>query len=44
MRKAYLAAHSRVAKLAGQYGRDTVLGWLETGLPAEITAAMPKTR
>jgi stage II sporulation protein D len=35
MRKAYTAAQGRVAALVRQYGREVVLGWLESGIPAK---------
>jgi stage II sporulation protein D len=36
-RRAYLDATGRVAALVDRYGRGTVLGWLDRGLPRELT-------
>jgi len=40
--KAYAAAQNRVATVVQMYGRQTVLGWLSDGIPAEVTAAQPQ--
>jgi stage II sporulation protein D len=37
--RAYAAAQSRVAALVAQYGKDAVLGWLSSGLPAGVSAS-----
>lgn len=34
--KAYVAAHRIVAALMHQYGKQTVLAWLSSGLPADV--------
>src|SRR5204862_241011 len=36
-RRAYAAAAGAVAKLVQHYGLDTVLAWLKSGLPREVT-------
>ena len=35
MRQAYAEAQSRVAKLVTQHGRETVIGWLQKGMPVQ---------
>ncbi len=35
MRQAYADAQARVAKLVAQHGRETVLSWLQEGVPAQ---------
>ncbi len=37
--RAYGAAQSRVAALVAQYGKDAVLGWLGSGLPAGVSTS-----
>jgi stage II sporulation protein D (peptidoglycan lytic transglycosylase) len=39
MRQAYQEALARVAKLVTQSGRETVIGWLQNGLPATAVAS-----
>jgi hypothetical protein len=34
LERAYAAARTRVARMVEQYGKQTVLGWLVSGLPA----------
>jgi hypothetical protein len=34
LERAYAAARTRVARMVEQYGKQTVLGWLASGLPA----------
>jgi stage II sporulation protein D len=36
MEKAYASARSRVLFLIGQYGKPTVLGWLQMGVPSDL--------
>lgn len=36
MEKAYASARSRVLFLIGQYGKPTVLGWLQVGVPSDL--------
>ncbi len=38
LQRAYATAQSRVASLIAQYGKDAVLGWLVSGLPAGVGA------
>jgi len=39
LQRAYVAAQSRISGLVEQYGKDVVLGWLLSGLPAGIAAS-----
>ncbi len=38
LRRAYAAAQVRVGQLARQHGKQTVLDWIQNGLPPELTA------
>ncbi|MGB8770478.1 MAG: SpoIID/LytB domain-containing protein [Candidatus Korobacteraceae bacterium] len=38
LRHAYAAARARVAQLAQQHGKETLLGWVQNGIPAEVAA------
>jgi stage II sporulation protein D len=42
LRHAYAEARARVAQLAQQYGKDTVLQWVQNGLPAEATGTIQR--
>jgi stage II sporulation protein D (peptidoglycan lytic transglycosylase) len=35
MRQAYAEAQVRVSRLARQHGKETLVGWLQNGLPAQ---------
>jgi stage II sporulation protein D len=37
LRRAYAEARARVAQLAQQHGKATLLDWVQNGLPAEVT-------
>ncbi len=37
LRRAYAGARARVAQLARQHGKQTVLDWIQNGLPPELT-------
>jgi stage II sporulation protein D len=37
LRKAYTEAHSRVAQLAKQYGKQKLILWVQQGLPPDVT-------
>jgi stage II sporulation protein D (peptidoglycan lytic transglycosylase) len=36
VRRAYVAAQNRVTTLVKQHGKETVLGWLSSGIPADV--------
>jgi stage II sporulation protein D len=36
LRHAYAGARARVAKLARQHGKETLIGWVQNGLPPEV--------
>jgi hypothetical protein len=36
VQKAYAAAQSRVAALVQEHGKETVLGWLNGGIPGDV--------
>jgi hypothetical protein len=36
MRRAYAQARALVAQLAEKHGRDTLLGWVQQGLPPDV--------
>ncbi len=38
LRSAYAQAHARVAQLAEEHGKETLIDWLQQGLPSEIAA------
>jgi stage II sporulation protein D len=38
LRQAYAEAHARVAQLAREHGKETLLRWVKNGLPAEALA------
>ena len=38
--RAYVSAHRIVANLVQRYGKQTVLGWLSGGLPADVFRAL----
>jgi stage II sporulation protein D len=40
LRHAYAEARERVSQLAKQYGKDALLGWVQDGLPTELTASV----
>jgi len=42
LRRAYAEARARVAQLAQQYGKDTLLQWVQNGLPAEATGTLQR--
>ncbi len=42
LRRAYAEARARVAQLAQQYGKDTLLQWVQNGLPAEATGTIQR--
>ena len=42
LRGAYAAARSSVAQMVQQNGRETVLLWLSTGLPAAVGGSPPQ--
>jgi stage II sporulation protein D len=46
LRRAYLQAQARVAQLAQQHGKDTLIDWVQTGIPPEVTAQVnvPRTQ
>jgi stage II sporulation protein D len=39
LRHAYAGARARVAQLARQHGKEALLGWVQNGLPANLTAS-----
>ncbi len=39
LRRAYSASRARVAQLAQQHGKETLLQWVQNGLPANLTAS-----
>jgi hypothetical protein len=44
LRRAYLEAQTRVSQLARQHGKDALIGWMQNGLPTEITARVNAPR
>jgi len=44
LRRAYDEARARVAQLAQQYGKETLLQWVQDGLPPEATESAPAAR
>ncbi len=36
LRKAYAEAHARVSRLAQQYGKQTLITWVQQGLPSDL--------
>ena len=42
LRRAYAEACARVAQLAQQYGKDTLMQWVQNGLPAEATSTIQR--
>ncbi|HUH64583.1 MAG TPA: SpoIID/LytB domain-containing protein [Terracidiphilus sp.] len=42
LRHAYAEARARVAQLAQQYGKETLLQWVQNGLPAEATGTIQR--
>jgi stage II sporulation protein D len=44
LRRAYLEAQTRVAQLAQQHGKGTLIDWVQNGLPAEIAARVNAPR
>jgi hypothetical protein len=42
LRHAYAEARARVARLAQQFGKDTVLQWVQDGLPVEAAGAIQR--
>jgi stage II sporulation protein D len=38
LRRAYAEARARVAQLAQQHGKDTLLAWVQNGLPPDLAA------
>ena len=42
LRHAYAEARARVAQLAQQFGKDTVLHWVQDGLPVEAAGAIQR--
>ena len=39
LRRAYAGARARVAQLARQHGKATLIDWVQNGLPAEVSAS-----
>jgi stage II sporulation protein D len=44
LRRAYLQAQARVAQLAQQHGKDTLIDWVQNGIPPEVTAQVNAPR
>jgi stage II sporulation protein D len=44
LREAYVEAEARVAQLARQHGKDTLLDWLQNGLPADASGSFASVR
>jgi stage II sporulation protein D len=44
LRQAYAEAQARVDQLAEQHGKDTLLDWLENGLPIDVSGAIACAR
>ena len=44
LRQAYAEAQGRVAQLVAQHGKDTLLDWLQNGLPADVSANLARAR
>jgi stage II sporulation protein D len=44
LRHAYAAARARVAQLARQHGKQTLIDWVQNGLPPELTASRAAQR
>ena len=42
LRRAYAEARARVAQLAQQYGKDTLMQWVQNGLPIEATGTLQR--
>jgi len=44
LRQAYGEARARVTELAAQYGKETLLDWLQNGLPADASGTLARAR
>ncbi len=44
LRRAYLEAQARVARLAQQHGKDRLIDWVQNGIPTDITAQVKAPR
>ena len=43
LRKAYADAQARVAQLAQQHGKETLLDWVQNGVPPEFSGSLQRT-
>jgi hypothetical protein len=43
LRKAYAEAEARVAGLAQQHGKETLLNWIQNGVPPEFSGVLQRT-